>query len=75
MHTCLIVGLVKNSDLMCKQSIWTSVISAGIASRHLKEGGLLQLTGAKPALDGGTPGRFVCVFVCSDLGDLGRNRI
>ncbi|XP_072029747.1 dihydropteridine reductase-like [Amphiura filiformis] len=49
-------SLVKNSDLMCKQSIWTSVISAGIASRHLKEGGLLQLTGAKAALDGGTPG-------------------
>lgn len=49
-------SLVKNSDLMCKQSIWTSVISAGVASRHLKEGGLLQLTGAKASLDGGTPG-------------------
>ncbi|XP_041476888.1 dihydropteridine reductase-like [Lytechinus variegatus] len=44
--------LVKNADLMFKQSCWTSVISAGVASRHLKEGGLLQLTGAFPALEG-----------------------
>ncbi|XP_022080565.1 dihydropteridine reductase-like isoform X2 [Acanthaster planci] len=49
-------ALVKNADLMCKQSVWTSVISAGLAARYLKEGGLLQLTGAKAALDGGTPG-------------------
>ncbi|XP_033633553.1 dihydropteridine reductase-like [Asterias rubens] len=49
-------ALVKNSDLMCKQSVWTSVLSAGIAAKYLKEGGLLQLTGAKAALDGGTPG-------------------
>ncbi|XP_071477963.1 dihydropteridine reductase-like [Diadema antillarum] len=47
--------LVKNADLMFKQSCWTSTISAGLAARHLKEGGLLQLTGASPALDG-TPG-------------------
>ncbi len=34
------------------QSVWTSVISASVASKHLKEGGLLQLTGAKAALGG-----------------------
>ncbi|XP_038071000.1 dihydropteridine reductase-like isoform X2 [Patiria miniata] len=49
-------ALVKSSDLMCKQSVWTSVISAGLAAKFLKDGGLLQLTGAKAALDGGTPG-------------------
>ncbi|XP_015906841.1 dihydropteridine reductase [Parasteatoda tepidariorum] len=47
--------LVKNSDLMWKQSVWTSVISAKLASEHLKEGGVLTLTGAKAALEG-TPG-------------------
>ncbi|XP_053112175.1 dihydropteridine reductase [Hemicordylus capensis] len=45
----------KNSDLMWKQSVWTSTISSHLASKHLKEGGLLTLTGAKPAL-AGTPG-------------------
>lgn len=46
---------VKNSDLMWKQSVWSSVIAASIASHHLKEGGFLSLTGAKAALEG-TPG-------------------
>ena len=43
----------------------TSVILAGIAFRQsLKEGGLLQLTGDKAALDGGTPvGLRACLFV------------
>ena len=44
--------LVKNSDLMWKQSVWSSVLASAIASKHLKEGGLLTLTGAKPALEG-----------------------
>lgn len=48
-------AMVKNSDLMWKQSVWSSTISAHLASRVLREGGLLQLTGAKPAL-GPTPG-------------------
>lgn len=43
---------VKNSDLMWRQSVWSSVLAASIASKHLKEGGLLTLTGAKPALEG-----------------------
>ncbi|KAH8286194.1 hypothetical protein KR054_004004 [Drosophila jambulina] len=47
--------LAKNADLMWKQSVWTSSISAAVAAQYLKEGGLLALTGAKPALEG-TPG-------------------
>ncbi|XP_048505914.1 dihydropteridine reductase isoform X2 [Athalia rosae] len=46
---------VKNSDLMWKQSVWSSVIASSVAAHHLKEGGFLTLTGAKPALTG-TPG-------------------
>uniref|UniRef100_F7DW08 Dihydropteridine reductase n=3 Tax=Simiiformes TaxID=314293 RepID=F7DW08_MACMU len=49
-------SLFKNCDLMWKQSIWTSTISSHLATKHLKEGGLLTLAGAKAALDG-TPGR------------------
>lgn len=40
---------------MWRQSVWTSAISAAVAAHHLKDGGLLALTGAKPALEG-TPG-------------------
>lgn len=47
--------LAKNADLMWKQSVWTSSISAAVAANYLKEGGLILLTGAKPALSG-TPG-------------------
>lgn len=47
--------LAKNTDLMIKQSVWSSVISASVASHYLKEGGVLTLTGAKPAL-AATPG-------------------
>jgi len=46
---------VTNSDMMWKQSVWSSIIASSIAAKHLKEGGLLSLTGAKPALEG-TPG-------------------
>ena len=31
---------IKNSDLMWKQSVWSSTISARLASKHLKEGGM-----------------------------------
>ncbi|KAL5279468.1 QDPR.2 family protein [Megaselia abdita] len=44
--------LAKNADLMWKQSVWTSAISAAIGANYLKEGGLIVLTGAKPALSG-----------------------
>lgn len=47
--------LAKNADLMIKQSVWSSTISASVAAHFLKDGGVLTLTGAKPALDG-TPG-------------------
>ncbi|XP_030643816.1 dihydropteridine reductase isoform X2 [Chanos chanos] len=47
--------LYKNADLMWKQSVWTSTISGHLATKHLKEGGLVTLAGAKPALSG-TPG-------------------
>jgi len=42
--------LAKSTDLMIKQSVWSSTISASVASHFLKEGGVLTLTGAKPAL-------------------------
>uniref|UniRef100_A0A6M2DNT5 Dihydropteridine reductase n=1 Tax=Xenopsylla cheopis TaxID=163159 RepID=A0A6M2DNT5_XENCH len=47
--------LSSSSDLMWKQSVWSSIIASTIAAKHLKEGGLLTLTGAKAALEG-TPG-------------------
>lgn len=42
--------LAKNSELMWKQSVWSSTISAAIGSRYLKAGGVLTLTGADAAL-------------------------
>lgn len=51
----LAADLAKNADLMWRQSVWSSSISAALAAQHLKDGGLLALTGAKPALEG-TPG-------------------
>lgn len=38
--------LIKNCDLMWKQSVWSSTICAHIAAKYLKPTGLLQLTGA-----------------------------
>jgi len=43
---------IKNADLMWKQSVWSSTISAALAAKHLKTGGCLVLPGAKPALEG-----------------------
>lgn len=40
---------------MWKQSVWSSLISSSLAAAHLKDGGLLTLTGAKAALEP-TPG-------------------
>jgi len=45
-------NLAKNADLMWKQSVWSSTISATIGSRFLKPGGVLTLTGADAALKG-----------------------
>lgn len=57
----LITDLIKNSDMMWKQSVWTSVIAAKLAASHLKEGGLVTLTGAKAALEG-TPGTNLNIY-------------
>lgn len=38
--------------MMWKQSVWTSGISAAVAAKHLKEGGLITLPGAAPAVEG-----------------------
>ncbi|XP_050524747.1 dihydropteridine reductase [Daktulosphaira vitifoliae] len=46
---------VKNTDLMLKQSVWSSVLASSIASKYLKPGGIVVLTGAKAALNP-TPG-------------------
>jgi len=43
---------VKNCDMMIMQSVWSSVLAAQLAAKHLKEGGVLTLTGAQPALEG-----------------------
>ncbi len=66
--------LVQVTELMFKQSVWTSVVSAQVAAHHLAPGGTLVLTGALAALQG-TPGMigygmakvsqgcfFLCVF-------------
>lgn len=45
---------------MWKQSVWTSTISSHLATKHLKEGGLLTLAGAQAALSG-TPGKRLCM--------------
>ncbi|XP_073465710.1 dihydropteridine reductase isoform X1 [Aquarana catesbeiana] len=45
----------KNCDLMWKQSVWTSIISSHLATKHLNDGGLLTLSGANAGLSA-TPG-------------------
>lgn len=47
--------LAKNAELMWKQSVCSSLLTVSLASRFLKEGAILQLTGAKAALEP-TPG-------------------
>ncbi|XP_050399385.1 dihydropteridine reductase [Patella vulgata] len=44
--------LVKNADMMWKQSVWTSTIASSLAAKYLKDGGVLTLPGAQPALNG-----------------------
>uniref|UniRef100_A0A0R3RS51 Dihydropteridine reductase n=1 Tax=Elaeophora elaphi TaxID=1147741 RepID=A0A0R3RS51_9BILA len=43
-------NMIKNSEILWKQNVWTSAISARIAALHLKKGGLLQFTGAASVL-------------------------
>ena len=43
---------VKNSEAMWRSSVWPASISASLAASHLKEGGLVVLPGAAPAVSG-----------------------
>ncbi len=47
--------LLQNSDLMWKQSVWSSLISASLASKYLNANGVLTLPGSAAALNA-TPG-------------------
>lgn len=44
--------LAKSADLMWRQSVWSSSISATISANYLKANGVLTLTGADAALKG-----------------------
>lgn len=44
--------LVKNTDMMLKQSVWPSIITTRLGGLHLADDGLIIMTGAKPALEG-----------------------
>ena len=46
---------IKNSEAMWRSSVWPASISASLAASHLKEGGMVILPGAAPAV-AGTPG-------------------
>lgn len=54
----MLTDFVKNCDMMIMQSVWSSVLAAQLAAKHLKEGGVLTLTGAQPALEG-TAGKLL----------------
>jgi len=43
---------IKNAETMWRSSVWPSSISARLACEHLKEGGLVVLPGAQPAVKG-----------------------
>ncbi|CAF1397333.1 unnamed protein product [Adineta steineri] len=49
------IDFIENSDLMLKQSVHSTLIAASLASKFLKENGLLTLAGAAAALNP-TPG-------------------
>lgn len=51
----LFADFVQNVEVVVKQSVWSSVIAARLASLFLEPGGLLTLTGAKAATEP-TPG-------------------
>ena len=46
---------IKNSEAMWRSSVWPASISASLATSHLKQGGMVILPGAAPAV-AGTPG-------------------
>ncbi|KAJ2777807.1 hypothetical protein H4R18_004959 [Coemansia javaensis] len=49
-------GFLESAERSIGQSVATSLVAAAIAAQHLRPAGLLVLTGAALALDGGTPG-------------------
>ncbi|KAI6181991.1 Dihydropteridine reductase [Aphelenchoides fujianensis] len=59
---------IKNADMQWKQSVWSSAISARLASQFLKPSSLLQLTGAAAATSG-TPGMigYGCAKAAADF--------
>ena len=44
--------LVASANLMWKQSVWSSTITASLAAKHLNPTGVLTLPGALPAQNG-----------------------
>ena len=66
---------IKNSEAMWRSSVWPASISASLAASHLKEGGLVVLPGAAPAVSG-TPTMagygMAKVCVTQDLNDIYR---
>jgi len=54
---------------MWKQSVWTSTICSHLATKHLREGGLLTLAGAKAAL-GPTAGMYACIYSLTLIYDI-----
>ncbi|CAJ0644436.1 607_t:CDS:10 [Entrophospora sp. SA101] len=46
---------LKNSDLMLRKSVYSSLVASQLAAKHLKDGGLLLLTGASYPRLYGTP--------------------
>jgi len=53
----LYLEFIKSCNSMWQQSVWTSALAAQLATKYLKDGGLLALSGAQPALSG-TAGMF-----------------
>lgn len=47
--------LVATAEQMWRQSVCSSLVATSVASKYLKQGGILTLTGARAALEG-TPG-------------------
>ena len=48
-NASLLADYIKNADMMWKQSVWSSTIAGSLASKFMKQSGILTLTGASPA--------------------------
>ena len=72
---------LKNSELMWKQSVESSLVATKLASKFLTEGGLLVLTGAQGAINP-TPGMIAYgvakvrnAMILSGLSNFGKNTV